>query len=59
MSGAVREIFNFRFSIFFVSGSDPGTNQRCEIEWVLSIKIRAWRDSNPQPSDPKSDALSG
>src|SRR5437667_2271692 len=22
-------------------------------------KLRAWRDSNPQPSDPKSDALSG
>src|SRR5215510_14877623 len=21
--------------------------------------IRAWRDSNPQPSDPKSEALSG
>ena len=22
-------------------------------------KLRAWRDSNPQPSDPKSEALSG
>jgi len=39
MSAAVREIFNFGFSIFFVSGGDPGTNQRCEIEWVLSIKF--------------------
>jgi hypothetical protein len=25
----------------------------------IAEKWRAWRDSNPQPSDPKSEALSG
>jgi hypothetical protein len=25
---------------------------------LMPYKLRAWRDSNPQPSDPKSEALS-
>ena len=70
MSGAV--LRNFQVSIFdcrsFLSGDDPGTNRKSGFELVpLTLaqmkfqpnKIRAWRDSNPQPSDPKSEALSG
>ena len=70
MSGAVCKILKCRFSIvhLFLSGCDPGTNSKSGMALVLSIlakrlaqpnQMRAWRDSNPQPSDPKSEALSG
>jgi hypothetical protein len=39
MSGAVGEIFNCRFSIvdLFLSGGDPGTNRKSDIDLLPSI----------------------
>jgi hypothetical protein len=44
-----------------IQGPQPGTvaRDRSDRRKDLLPIYRAWRDSNPQPSDPKSEALSG
>src|SRR5438045_1339697 len=55
-----------RGSIVIVDGKLPGDDRRHTIQklmmtfaaWRFTSTRRAWRDSNPQPADPKSAALS-
>ena len=47
-------IKNDSSAILGASGGNKGDITATKLQ-----KWRAWRDSNPQPSDPKSEALSG